>query len=803
MSLLFFMRKDLYKLFLFLLLCFSFTAQAADFSRWTPYLSYYDGKEAVRDGRYLYALMGENLLVCDLVARTTTPITRISHGLASKSIAHIALSHKQKTLVLLYADGNVDLLRLQTGKVVHLPHLANYQQQELMVDRLRVQDDDAFITTNAGFLWVDVAQALVRGHFAVGSCHDVARWGDHLFVATGGKLQRIGVRQNLNDKSLWQNVLTHEVSAVVASSTGLYVVAPASLGTTSGIWRAQTTDATTVKTYAAALTASDFRQIDTRFTGNQLHRDAEGRIVAQQQGEVFTLTDEASTATRIALPTEAQYAETDGQGGWWIGFNDNGFVRRPADAVDWTIEKASQRFGKFGPRYDLAYFMRYRGEDLLIACGRLDPLDAISYPQMAEIYDGKSWTFLESPTAAAGYVGAQFENATCIDRNPLNPQQYAVTTSRTGLYLYNGSSITKQYTYTNSALVSAEKSNEAAFKNYVRTDGAIYDPQGNLFLLNNSADTALHVITPKGVWGKIYLKDIDNAPTLEKTMFDSKGRLWILSRRTAADYNSGFLCLDYNGTPTNTRDDVATFRSSFPNQDGENITFNFATSIAEDRDSAIWLGTNQGLFRVDNPNTWNRRDFYVTQVKVPRKDGSNLADYLLAGANISAIAVDGANRKWVGTLDNGLYLLSPDALTVEEHFTTANSPLFSNEIWSIACHPTSGEVMIGTSAGLLSYQARVSTPAATLESSNIRVYPNPVRPDYVGNITLDGLVADAEVRVVSADGRLVARGMSLGGTFTWDGRTMQGTRAASGVYYFYVAAQGGTQSVVAKVAFVR
>ena len=111
--------------------------------------------------------------------------------------------------------------------------------------------------------------------------------------------------------------------------------------------------------------------------------------------------------------------------------------------------------------------------------------------------------------------------------------------------------------------------------------------------------------------------------------------------------------------------------------------------------------------------------------------------------------------------------------------------------------------MIGTRAGLLSYQARVSTPAASLEVSNIRVYPNPVRPNYLGNITLDGLVADAEVRVVSADGRLVARGMSLGGSFTWDGRTVQGERAASGVYYFYVAAQGGKQSVVAKVAFVR
>ena len=799
------MLRDLYKLILYLLFCFSFTAQAVDFSRWTPYLSYYDGKEAVRDGKYLYTLMGENLLVCDLVERTTTPITRISHGLASKSIAHIGLSRKHRTLVLLYADGNIDLLRLQTGAVEHLPYLANYQQQELVVQRLRVQEDDAFITTNAGFLWVDVAQALVRGHFAVGQCEDVAHWGGHIFAAFGGKLYHINKRSNFNDLSLWTLALNAHVSAIAPSGRTLFVALGADQGVNAGLWSVSAPATSAVETIAAQVKPTgDWLHFDKEYRGSDLHVDAEGKLLAYQRGQVVLVSpSDAPSPVRTQLPNEAQCAETDGQGGWWLGFSDKGIVHRPANVVDWTVEKASQRFGGWGPRYDLAYFMRYRGEDLLVACGRLDPVDRVSYPQMAEIYNGKSWTFLDTPTASEGYVGTAFQNATCIDRNPLNPQQYAVTTSRTGLYLYQGSRITKQFTYTNSPLVSAEKQNEAGFKNYVRTDGAIYDSQGNLFFLNSSADTALHVITPKGVWGKIYLKDIDNAPTLEKTMFDSKGRLWIISRRSAGSYDSGFLCLDYNGTPTNTRDDVATFRATFPNQDGENITFNFATSIAEDQDSAIWLGTNQGLFRIDNPNTWNRRDFYVTQVKVPRKDGSNLADYLLAGANISAIAVDGANRKWVGTLDNGLYVLSPDALTVEEHFTTVNSPLFSNEIWSIACHPTSGEVMIGTRAGLLSYQARVSTPAASLEISNIRVYPNPVRPNYLGNITLDGLVADAEVRVVSADGRLVARGMSLGGSFTWDGRTVQGERAASGVYYFYVAAQGGKQSVVAKVAFVR
>lgn len=807
----------LQRLILSLLLWLGITAQAADFSRWTPHLSYYDGREVVRYGRYLYTLMGENLLICDVVARTSTPITRISHGLAGKSIVHIGLSRKHSTLVLLYADGNVDLFRTNTGEVVHLPHLANFQAQELTAQRLHVQDDDAFVTTNAGFLWIDLNQTLIRGHYAVGQCQDVAQWGGHIFAAFGGKLQRIGVRQNLNDLSLWQTAFNHEVAALAATNTALYISVPATQGAQSGVWRALAPNTTAVTALAAQLSPTDLQHIDTRTPATSLRVDESGQILATTASpaspssavaaklstDAALFTDESPLPTRVTLPTDVQCVETDGQGGWWLGYSEWGIVRRPAETTDWQPRTAAQHFGRSGPRYDRAYFMRYRGEDLLIACGRLDPQDLVSYPQMAEVYNGTVWNHFTTPTAADGYVGTSFENATCIDRNPLNPQQYAVTTSRTGLYLYDGNRITRQYTYTNSPLVSAEKRSEAAFQNYVRTDGAIYDAQGNLFLLNSSADTALHVLTPRGQWGGIYLKDLDNAPTLEKTMFDTSGRLWILSRRTAADYNSGFLCLDYNGTPTNTRDDVATFRSSFTNQDGENISFNFATAIAQDRDNAIWLGTNQGIFRVDDPSTWANRDFHVTQIKIPRNDGTNLADYLLAGVNISAITVDGANRKWVGTLDNGVYLLSPDAQTVIEHFTTDNSPLYSNEIWSIACHPTSGEVMIGTNAGLIAYQSQASTPAESLQTSNVRVYPNPVPPNYVGSITLDGLVADAEVRVVNADGRLVAHGMSLGGTFTWNGRTASGERVASGVYSFFVTSPGGVQTAVAKIAIVR
>lgn len=797
--------------FVLLLCCCSILAQAADvFARWTPHLSYYDGKECVRDGRYLYTLMGDNLLVCDVASRTTTAIDRVSHGLARKRIAHIGLSRKHHTLVLLYADGHIDLLRTERGEVIHLPQLANYQQQALTVDRLRVQDDDAFVTTNAGFLWIDIAQAFIRGHYAVGQCQDVARWGDQIFAAFGGKLQRIALRNNLNDRSLWTLAFDHNIAAITTTPTACFVAVPPSENNNAGLWRAAATTADAARSLAARTTTEDFMRIDTQFTGQQLQVDAEGSILAFQPGRVTQIvptnasaTPSNFTLTRTDLPSTAQCVETDGQGGWWLGFSDLGIVRRPANATDWNATTATTFFGRTGPRYDLAYFMRYRQGDLLIACGRLDPTDQISYPQMAEVFDGKTCKFLQTPQPDEGYQGIRFQNATSIDRSPINPTEYAVTTGRTGIYLYNDARIKQQYSLHNSPLVSAEKRVSAAMPNYVRTDGALYDAQGNLFVLNSSADTALHVLSPRGTWTDIPLQGLDNAPTLEKTMFDSKGRLWAVSRRTTNDYPSGFVCLDYNGTIGNIRDDVATFRSSMTNQDGESITYLFATSLAEDRDGAIWLGTNEGIFRVDNPDEWSNRNFRITQVKVPRNDGSNLADYLLAGVNISAIAVDGANRKWVGTADNGLYLLSPDGLQVLQHFTIDNSPLYSNEIWSIACHPTSGEVMIGTSAGLLSYQAGASTPAETLSTSNIRVYPNPVTPDYVGNIIVDGLVADAEVRVVNASGQLVARGMSLGGTFTWDGRSARGERVASGVYSFYISAANGTQTAVGKVAIVR
>ena len=196
-------------------------------------------------------------------------------------------------------------------------------------------------------------------------------------------------------------------------------------------------------------------------------------------------------------------------------------------------------------------------------------------------------------------------------------------------------------------------------------------------------------------------------------------------------------------------------------------------------------------------------DFCFTQVKVPRDDGSGLADYLMNGVSVECIAIDGGNRKWVGTTDNGVYLLSADGLKTVEHFTIENSPLISNEINDIAIDGETGEVFIATTKGLCSYRGNATDPATSMSSSNLKVFPNPVREDYLGDVHITGLMYNSNVKIVSAAGKLVAEGTSVGGEFSWDCCQKNGRRVNSGIYYALCTDEDGKKGAVAKILIVR
>ena len=326
--------------------------------------------------------------------------------------------------------------------------------------------------------------------------------------------------------------------------------------------------------------------------------------------------------------------------------------------------------------------------------------------------------------------------------------------------------------------------------------GRLYTANG----MTNLEDKACVQVLEDGEW-TVFENDIEDRIGMGRSlegmdglMFDSRGLMWFGNNH----YRQPGL-LRYNTAQS----ELTAYDRDFANQDGTNLTLTYLRDVTEDRDGNIWFATSAGPMYV-TPQQIASGDATMAfnQFKVPRNDGTNYADYLLGNISISAIAIDGANRKWFGTSDNGIYLISADNMTQLLHFTTENSPLLSNNVMDIAIDGQTGEVFIGTDRGLCSYMGDATDPAEEMEKDNVYAYPNPVEPGYTGLITVTGLSFDADVKVTTASGALVASGRSNGGTFTWDGRDSRGRRVASGVYSVVTAKSDGSKGTVCKIAII-
>ena len=264
----------------------------------------------------------------------------------------------------------------------------------------------------------------------------------------------------------------------------------------------------------------------------------------------------------------------------------------------------------------------------------------------------------------------------------------------------------------------------------------------------------------------------------------------------------GIFVYDDNGTVLDRDDDRSKFMSTFIDVDKEGMYINPTNvyCLAQDKNGVIWAGTEQGPLLFHNTSRVFDDNYSCTRVKIPRNDGTDNVDYLLKSDKVKAIAIDGANRKWIGTEQSGLYLMSENGQETVRHYTTTNSPLLSNDIMSLAINPISGEVFIGTSAGLVSYQS--DAVVAGSEYMNVHAYPNPVRENYNGIVTITGLVADTQVKITDLHGNLICQTVSNGGIATWDAKDLHGRRVNTGIYLVICANQDGTKSTITKIMVI-
>ena len=468
----------------------------------------------------------------------------------------------------------------------------------------------------------------------------------------------------------------------------------------------------------------------------------------------------------------------------WIADNLNGLIRQNNE-YDFTSIYPN------GPKNADVYDMSAEGNNLWIVAGGRNPSwgDVWKHGSASSFINNEWNTYDKTNTASLDTI----LDLVCVAVNPYSYSNVFAGSWYKGLIEFNNGKIVNIYNEQNSSLEFVVNSSD----NIIKVGGVAFDQSGNLWVTNSGANNVLSVRMPDGTsdgnWKSFYLGSSSSGEDMGQMIIDSHGQKWMLMR------DHSILVFTDNGTITNDSDDQYKMLTSAVGNG--NIPGNNVYSIAEDNDGEVWIGTNKGVAVFYSPeNVFTNYDFDAQQILVPRNDGSGLADILLEFETVTAIAVDGANDKWIGTDRSGVFHLSPDGQKELHHFTEQNSPLFSNNIICIAINDETGEVFFGTAKGIISY--KTTATGGGEENKDVYAYPNPVRPGYNGPIAIKGLVSNADFKITDISGTLIYAGRAEGGQAVWDGRNYNGRKAQSGVYMVFVTNDDGTEKLVTKILFI-
>lgn len=715
----------------------------------------------------VFALSNHSLFAVDKQSEEIAYYNRLT-GLNGAVISTIGYNPTLNLLLVCYENGHLDIINSH-DEVYNIPDL--YLKQTTyskIVNSIYMHDHTAYLAMDFGIIELDMKRREIKDTYIIGqdakevNVKHITIMGNRIYAVSPQLLYSASLSDPLSDYAYWQTQALptgKEVSAFCAYDELLYMVRDSVL---------------------CSYRDSKWQKHTTSYKVNGLCPTDQHLFILpkNQAGVAIAETDLSLQMTDMGMITDIVQ---DGSSYWWASVSDE--LVRGADR---------QAFRPDGPINNIAYRMRTFGDRLYVVPGGRWATQNKT-PGEIMFYENGTWVNISNDVInqACGFKVYDLMN---VAQDPNDKDHYFVTSYGAGLLEMQSDEVVNLYTPDNSTLISAVPKYP---KEYTRTDGAMYDEQGNLWILNAVGTKSINIFTPDKQWFSFGLaSQSDTIPlyTPGEIMVDRRNTQWKWIPQCR--YNTGLLLLQDNGTPTNDKDDQVFYRNEWFDQNGKPVIPEFIYSMAQDNDNTIWVGTNAGLFLIPATidfTTSNRCE----RVIIGRNDGTKLGDYLLDNEQINHIVVDGANRKWIATATSGVFLLSPNGEETIEHFTTENSPLSSNNVLSIAILESTGEVFFGTSQGLVSYMSDAIEPAKNF--SDIYAYPNPVHPNYHGVVTIRGLMANTEVRIVDASGNLVTTIQGNGGEAVWDMTNAQGSRVASGIYTALCNTQDGAAHSMVKI----
>lgn len=722
-------------------------------------------------------------------------------GLSSSSVSMILNSKEAEKLAIVYADGNIDLMDLE-GNIHSIPDLATKPMNgDKTIYSLRECHGKLFASGGFGILIIDMRQNMILSHYPTSYPISFSFELDGIVYrySEQERLEYLQPGRNGNDPTSWQRY-SH------------------------------------VRTLKDAFLFTQDESVDHCYaiTGN-------GELVELKQDEVIS-SGNNKNYKRI-FPIHQQLIL---QGDVLTLFNpaDNSFTNNGyspyKDCIDYAAINDTacymlhSYYGLFPAR-----FTNYVPNQSLFIEGEYSEgafAQGIATSYLGEMaIHGQELMGISRRSYVTGYTAAQSLNGviTRLDTqtgditntitrqilpmlpegmnfmalsglaiNPTDPAQYAISSGLFGLYIFQGDSVVEAFDGKNS--IGQIEAFSPDFTS-TRVSAVAYDDDGNLFVANSMQDTILRCRTSQGQWIKYPnpgMAQVAEARRILIPRYGEEGLKWVLNDYGYQKSRVGIYADGGRPQGVSSASYSATYFNTLVDQDGNEYIPNYMYDLCEDKEGKIWVLTSNGPFVIEDPEatfryaTTNPGKGKVRRVKIPRNDGTNLADYLMVSTQSTCMAIDNYNRKWIGTYGSGLYLMSSDCITEIEHFQMDNSPLLSNDILDLCYDPESGILYISCQGGVVTYQTDAIEGAEDFDG--LYCYPNPVRPNYNGELRIMGLMNDSQVSITTTNGDLIYTTVSQGATTTWDLRTSGGQRVNPGVYLIHGIDQKGKKGSICR-----
>ena len=734
-------------------------AQSIKVGEWRDHLSYFETFDVCTQENLIYVSTDKALFVYNKNDKSIERINTLN-VLSDANVS--AIASNENIVIVGYENGNLDLLENDKTQ-----NLADIKRASIIankkINNINIEGTTAYLSTGFGIVVLDLAKTEIKDTYYIGAggtymnILGTSISNNKLFAATENGLYKADLNQaNLADFQAWEKIEFRQSSKFNLLETfanKLFVNIQGSTFNTDSLY---TFDGVNWELFSqpysnVSLKIANNKLVVTSKYGVNTYNENLGAEEYRSSG-VFNFEKKEF---RAGIYLDGEY---------WIADRYNGLLHHSNSVTEQILPT-----GPFNS--EVAQIKNFNDEIWVVHGSKNENWDPTWSRSEISMLKKDNWS----------HTNTLLENDI---RDPVaiakNGTQTYVASWQKGLaeLVYNDLSIL--YDETNSSLQS--RANHGDWTNI----GAVeFDSDGNLWCTNAQTLEPLSVQYTNGEWESFSLGNtVTTDQNLAKLLIDENNQKWIQLK------NNGLIVFDENRSGTKAK------KISNGENNG-NLSSDRVFAMAEDLDGEIWIGTDNGVSVFYDPSTIFEGEQASTIIVT--QDGYNT--YLLNGLLINDIEIDGANRKWFATNNSGVILTSENGTEEIHHFTAENSPLFSNKVLDIEINQENGEVFFGTDKGLISY--RSGAIKGSSDFSNVLVFPNPVTPDYEGNISIKGLLTDAIVKITDISGNLVYKTKALGGQANWNGKRTNGEEVNSGVYLIFCSDEDGTENHVSKLLIVR